>query len=166
MENKNIRQAILDDRKAALLSKNNVKITALNAVWAEIEKSEKTGKRPAGSPEVDNTEAIVIMNRVNKQYAEALGYFEKAAATASEADKSGRIAKVQEIKACQEVLREYLPTQMSEDEIITALTAIIRTNGINGPSGVGKAMGLFVKTYPQKADGLVVKRLVDGLLSA
>ncbi len=62
------------------------------------------------------------------------------------------------------VLEEYLPKQMSEEEIKAELTKIIASVGASGPGDVGKVMGAASKAFAGKADNKIVSALVKQLL--
>lgn len=62
------------------------------------------------------------------------------------------------------VLEEYLPKQMSEEEIKAELTKIIASVGATGPGDLGKVMGAASKAFAGKADNKIVSALVKQLL--
>jgi hypothetical protein len=62
------------------------------------------------------------------------------------------------------VIEEFLPKQLSEDEIKAALQAIIAKVGAAAPSDMGKVMGVASKELAGKADGRVISALVKQLL--
>jgi uncharacterized protein YqeY len=62
------------------------------------------------------------------------------------------------------VLEEYLPQQMSEEEIKTQLAALIASVGATGPADLGKVMGAATKAFAGKADNKIVSALVKQLL--
>jgi hypothetical protein len=62
------------------------------------------------------------------------------------------------------VMEEYLPKQMSEDEIKAELTKIIASVGASGAGDMGKVMGAASKVFAGKADNKIVSALVKQLL--
>jgi hypothetical protein len=60
---------------------------------------------------------------------------------------------------------EFLPTQMTEDEVRLAVSDIITQLGASQPSDFGKVMGMAVKQMKGKADGGLIQTLVKQLLS-
>jgi len=64
-----------------------------------------------------------------------------------------------------EVIQQYLPKMMSEDEIRTLVSAKIKEVGASGPQDMGKVMGALTKETAGKADGKVVSSIVKELLS-
>jgi uncharacterized protein YqeY len=63
------------------------------------------------------------------------------------------------------VIEAYLPKQMSEDEIKTAVSEVIKQVGASGPGDLGKVMGVITKQLAGKADGKTVSMMVKQLLS-
>lgn len=64
------------------------------------------------------------------------------------------------------MLEEYLPQQLSDEEVEAAIREIIAQTGATSMKEMGKVMGLAMKTLKGKADGGKVQNLVKSLLSA
>ena len=62
------------------------------------------------------------------------------------------------------VIEQYLPKQMSEEEIKAALKIIIEKVGAKTPADMGKVMGVATKELAGKADGKTISSLVKVLL--
>jgi uncharacterized protein YqeY len=63
-----------------------------------------------------------------------------------------------------DVLKEFLPQQMSEDELTTALKEIITQVGASSMKDMGKVMGMANKNFAGKADGKMISSVVKHLL--
>ena len=63
------------------------------------------------------------------------------------------------------IIETYLPKQMSEEEIKTALSQIILQVGASSPADMGKVMGVATKQLAGKADGKLISSLVKEMLS-
>jgi uncharacterized protein len=63
-----------------------------------------------------------------------------------------------------EVISRYLPKQLSEEEVVTALKNIIQQVGAKGPQDMGKVMGAATKALSGQADGKLISELVKKLL--
>jgi len=63
------------------------------------------------------------------------------------------------------IIEAYLPKQMGEDEIKTAIQAIISSVGASSPADMGKVMGVATKQLAGKADGKIISQVVKDLLS-
>ncbi len=64
-----------------------------------------------------------------------------------------------------DVISRYLPKQLSEADIESALKAIIEELGAKGPQDMGKVMGVATKSLAGQADGKVISETVKRLLS-
>lgn len=62
------------------------------------------------------------------------------------------------------ILEEYLPKQMSEDEIKAVLERIVADAGASGPGDIGKVMPLAMKEMGGKADGKTISAVLRNLL--
>ena len=65
-----------------------------------------------------------------------------------------------------DVISRYLPKQMSEEEIVSALKNIIQQVGAKGPQDMGKVMGTATKTLSGKAESKLISELVKKLLAS
>ena len=64
------------------------------------------------------------------------------------------------------VLEEYLPPQLSEDEIVALIRDIVAEVGATGPRDRGKVMGRLMPQVRGKADGTEVNRLTGEMLDS
>jgi uncharacterized protein YqeY len=65
-----------------------------------------------------------------------------------------------------DVISRYLPKQLSEEEIIESVKAVIQEVGAKGPQDMGKVMGVATKKLAGQADGKIISETVKKLLSA
>jgi hypothetical protein len=95
-----------------------------------------------------------ILNRELKQRKESLLEFEKA----------GRTDLVDQMNAEIAILQEYLPQQLTEDEIKEIVQAAIQETGASSKADMGKLMGVLMPKVKGRADGKVVNRIAQELL--
>lgn len=88
----------------------------------------------------------------------------KEAAEAFEA--GGRPELAEKERAEQQVLGAYVPEQLSEDEVRTAVDEAIAATGASGPGDLGKVMGQVMGRLKGRVDGTEVNRLVRERLGA
>lgn len=74
--------------------------------------------------------------------------------------KGGREELAEKEKGEIEVLKKYLPKQMSEDEIRTKVKEVIARVGAAGPQDMGKVMGPIMGELKGQAHGAAVSRIV------
>ena len=63
------------------------------------------------------------------------------------------------------VIEKFLPKQMSEDELKTAIAEIISETGASSPADMGKVMGIASKKLGGQADGKTISGVVKELLA-
>jgi uncharacterized protein YqeY len=111
------------------------------------------GKTP--QDKLTDEEAIAVISRTAKQRKDAISQFEGA----------GRQDLADEDKAQLAILEKFLPEMMSEDEVAKIVTAKRDSMGITDPTKKGMLMAEVMKELKGKADGMVVKKVVDSLFN-
>ena len=80
-------------------------------------------------------------------------------------EKQGRADLAAKEKEEMEVIERFLPKQLSEAEIKSAVAAIITQTGAASPADMGKVMGVASKQLAGLADGKTISNIVKELLS-
>lgn len=146
-----LEEKINADIKQAMFAKDKAKLDALRAVKAAV-LLVKTNK-PQGQ-EITLEEEIQTLQRLVKQRKEAsLTYKEQN----REDLYNDEIFQL-------EVIEQYLPKQLSEEEIREALKTIISELGATSPKDMGKVMQSAQKTFAGQADNKLVSQIVKELL--
>jgi len=144
---------INDDIKKAMLAKEKEKLEALRSIKAAflVAKTEK------GASDVLSEDAeIKIIQKLVKQ--------RKDAAEVYKANNREELYAKEAAEA--QIIEQYLPAQMSDDEVSKAINAIIAQVGAKGPQDMGKVMGVASKQLSGKAEGKVISLKVKELLAA
>lgn len=146
-----LEEKVMAGIKAAMLAKDQRALEALRAVKAEILllKTAKDAK-----PITEDVE-LKLLQRLAKQRQEAADIYKN----------SGREDLAAEELAQLKVITQFLPAQMSEEEITAALKQLIADNNISGIKEMGKLMGLASKQFAGKAENKLVSQIVKQLLS-
>lgn len=144
----NIEEKINGDIKTAMLAKDAKKLEALRAIKSAILLLKTS---PEGLSEETAMKAIQKEVKKRKESADLYNQQNRA-----------DLAEVEAYQA--NVMEEYLPKQLSEDEIKTQLQTIINSVGATGAADMGKVMGAATKHFAGKADNKVVSQLVKQLL--
>ena len=137
------------DIKKAMLAKEKDKLAALRDV-----KSKLMLEATSGAGEVTEAAAAKIVMKLHKQRMETYDLYMK----------EGREDLAADEKAQAEVIKEYLPKMMSEDEIKVEVDAAIASTGAAGPQDMGKVMGVLSKKLAGKADGRLIADTVKAAL--
>lgn len=106
--------------------------------------------------ELSDEEEIVVIKRQVKQREEAREAYEKA----------GRVESAEKEKKEAEVLGEFLPEQISREEIERLSDEVIEGIGDVGPQDFGKVMQAVMAKLKGQADGKIVSEIVRNRLSA
>lgn len=143
---------ITGDIKAAMLAKDKVRLETLRGIKKEFLEA-KTAKGGDGS--LSDDQAVKIMAKMVKQRRE----------TAQIYDEQGRPELRDGELAEAAVIEEYLPKQLTPDELKAELTRIIEQVGATSPAQMGKVMGVASKALAGRADGRAISACVKELLA-
>jgi len=144
----NIEERINGDIKTAMLAKDAKKLEALRAIKSVILLLKTS---PEGLTEESVNKALQKEVKKRKESAEIYKGQSRADLEETELFQAG-------------IMEEYLPKQMSEQEIKSELQKIISTVGAKGPGDMGRVMGAASKAFAGKADNKMVSALVKELL--
>jgi uncharacterized protein YqeY len=146
-----LKQQIDADIKQAMLAKDQEKLRALRAVKSMILLEEtKEGQTGDLKPE-DETR---ILTKAVKQRKDSADIYRQ--------QNRPDLLSVEEAEIA--VIEQYLPKQLSEDELNAKLQAIITRIGASAPSDMGKVMGVATKELAGQADGKAISAAVKVLL--
>ncbi len=143
---------IMTEMKDAMKAKDEATLRALRAIKAEIIKA-KTD--PGSGGVIDEATEQKFLQKMVKQRKDSLEIFEK----------QGREDLAIKEKEELAVIQRFLPTQMSEEEITSAIKNIIADTGAASAADLGKVMGIASKQLAGKADGKTISSIVKTLLS-
>lgn len=138
--------------KAAMLGKKEADLRALRAIKAAILVA-KTAEGASG--ELTAADEAKLLQKLAKQRKDSLEIFR----TQNREDLA--VKEEEELV----VIERFLPKQMSEAELRTAITDIIASTGASSAADMGKVMGVASKQLAGKADGKAISALVKELLS-
>lgn len=138
--------------KAAMLGKKEADLRALRAIKAAILVAKTAEGAKGDLTEADESK---LLQKLAKQRKDSLEIFR--------AQNREDLAVKEEEELV--VIERFLPKQMSEAELRTAITDIIASTGANSPADMGKVMGAATKQLAGKADGKAISTLVKELLT-
>ena len=140
-----MKDRISQDIKDAMKNKNAVKLSTLRMIMAELQRKEKEKGIP-----VNNETAHQILQSMIRRTKEAIEQFRKG----------GREDLAEKEQQEVKIIEQYLPEQLSEDEIIEHARAAISELGVRGTKEMGRVMGVLVKKLSGRADGSSISRIV------
>jgi uncharacterized protein YqeY len=148
MTNMNIEEKVNAEIKTAMLAKDSKRLEALRAIKSVVLLLKTS---PEGLSEESASKALQKEVKKRKESADIY--------------KGQQRKDLEEAELFQaQVLEEYLPKQMSEEEIKKQLAQIISSTGAKGPGDLGKVMGAASKAFAGKADNKIVSALVKQML--
>jgi len=146
-----LRQQISDALKSAMKGKDGRSTSTLRLILAAL-KDRDIADRSKGNTEGINDDGILtLLQSMIKQRRESITMYEKG----------GRMELAQGEAEEIAVIERFLPTQMSDDEVTAAVTAVIEEVGAESIKEMGKVMGALKQKYSGQMDfskaGAVVK---------
>ena len=138
--------------KEAMKSKNKMALTALRAVKSAI-LLHKTQKSSDGG--LSYEDEVKILQKLVKQRKDSAAIY----------TGQGRNDLADPELKEAELIQQFLPKALSEDEVKEVIKSIIDETGSEGMKDMGKVMGLSTKKLMGKADGKMISTIVRGFLS-
>ena len=144
-----MKEKIMTEIKSAMLQKNASRLRALRGIKAQLDLLNSSGK------EVTEEIQLTTLQRMVKQRKESADIYKT----------NGRedlyVVEMEDIS----VIEEFLPKQLSTEEIKQIISEIISESGATSIREMGKVMGIATKKLSGKADNKIVSEIVKTLLS-
>ena len=142
--------SIQEEVKVSLKSGEKLKASTLRLIVSAIKLEEKNK-----SETLTDDESLEILVKMIKQRKDSISQFETA----------NRMELAQKEKDEIEIIQNYLPKQLSEDELSVLITEIIKEINAESIKDMGKVMGLLKPKITGKADAGIASGLVKKLLT-
>lgn len=136
--------------KEAMKAKDSVRLNVLRGLLAAFT-NEAVSKKRKPDEELSDEDALSVISRAVKQRKDSIEQFAKGGRTdLMEAEKTEMI-----------ILETFLPAQMSQEEVVNYVKQKISEAGNIDSSKKGQFIGMIMKELKAKADGALVKEVVD-----
>lgn len=145
-------ERISEDIKKAMLAREKVRLEALRGVKKEFLEA-KTAKGANG--ELPDETAVKIMVKMVKQRKESARIYQD--------NNRPELADNELAEAA--VIEEYLPRQLSAEELEAEIRAVMAETGASSPKDMGKVMGVATRRLAGRAEGRLVSETVKRLLN-
>ncbi len=145
-----LKEQLMSDLKSAMKDKNVIQknvVTMIRAAILQYEKDTKT--------ELDEAGIIDIIAKQLKQRKDALKDFEAAK----------RDDLIEQTNKEIEYIKNYLPTQLSKDELKTIVSEAVSRLGVTDMKQMGKIMGDVMPKVKGRADGKAINEIVKEILN-
>lgn len=145
------KESLQQDIKGAMKARDKERVATLRMLLSSLE-----SERIKNGAEVDAATFLTLVQRGVKQRREAADQYR-------DGDRSELAAK-EEREA--EILAEYLPEPVSEDEVRGAIEELVAAEGLAGPKAIGRVMGAILPRYKGRIEGRDLQRLAREVLGS
>lgn len=146
-----MQEKLMTDLKQAMKSGDKIRLEVLRMVRASIKNAEIAQQKSLDDPDI-----LGIIAKEGKQRRESIAEFKKA----------NRQDLVDKEEAELVILLEYLPEQISREEIVASARRVIEEVEARGPGDKGKVMQKLMPQLKGKAEGREINEVVTELLSS
>lgn len=144
-----LKEKLMNDLKEAMKEKQQLRKSVITLARAAIKQIEVDSR-----VEVDDEGVIEILSKQVKQKRDAIEEF----------TKGGREDLANEAKAEIDILMDYLPQQLTEEEVTKIVSQVVDEVGANSPKDMGKVMSALMPKLKGRADGKLVNQVVRQFL--
>jgi uncharacterized protein len=145
-----VRQRLEDDLKTAMRAGDTVSRDAIRYILSAVKNAEIDARGTAAE-----ADPVAALRRLGKQHADAIEQYEAA----------GRQELAEREAAQLAVLKRYLPTELSDDELNALVADAIAETGAAGPKDMGRVMPVAMQRSDGRADGRRVSAAVKAALA-
>ncbi len=150
-----LREKIESDYKNALKSKDKNKISTYRLILSGIKDLDINNRSGPNKKDTDDEDIKKLLKKMIKQRSESIEVYKK--------NNRNDLLEIEENEV--NVLSEYLPKQMSEEETISICKKIIEKTGANSIKEMGKVMGELKQNYSDTIDFSKAGALIKDLLT-
>jgi hypothetical protein len=145
----NLKQQLQADTETAMREGDSNRRDTLRMLLAAVKQEEIDDQ-----VELDNEGVEKIISKQAKQRKESI----------IDAEKAGRLELIAQEEAELSIIEQYLPQQMTEDEVRQVATIVIAELGASGMADMGRVMGRLMPELQGRADGRLASQVVRELL--
>jgi hypothetical protein len=145
-----LKQLITNDMKLAMKAKDKLALKAVRMILGAIKQKEIDDRI-----ELDDVQVLVVIQKMVKQRKDSISQFTDA----------GRTDLVEVEESELSIINNYMPEQLSADEVDAAVTKAIADSGADSMKDMGKLMGILKGQLDGKADMGAVSQLIKAKLS-
>ena len=145
-----LKQLITNDMKLAMKAKDKSALKTIRMILGAIKQKEIDDRI-----ELDNAQVLVVIQKMVKQRKDSISQFSDA----------GRTDLVEVEESELSIINNYMPEQLSDDEVDAAVTKAIADSGADSMKDMGKLMGILKGQLDGKADMGAVSQLIKAKLS-
>ena len=148
-----LKDHITEQIKAAMKSQEKLRLETLRSIKKVLLEKE-VSVRPSGQTELTEAQEIEALSQIAKQRRDSIEQYTNAKREDLAQKESEELA----------IIETFLPAQMSDEEVETAIAQIIAQSGATSAKDMGKVMGSAMQQLKGKADGKKVQSIVKAKL--
>ena len=149
-----LRSRVSDALKQAMKQKDGARLSTLRLINAAIKDRDIAARGEGREEGVDDTEVLSILGKMTKQRQESARAYEEG----------GRLDLAERERMEIAIIEEFLPRQLSDEEVEKAVDSAISEVGAKGVRDMGRVMGVLKSRYTGRMDfgtvGPVVKQRI------
>ena len=149
-----LKDSITKDIQAAMKSKDKVRLETLRSIKKVLLEKE-VSVRPLGQTDLTELQETEVLVQVAKQRRDSIEQYQNANRNDLAQQEAQELA----------IVEEFLPQQLSDDEVAQAIDSIIAQVGATSAKDMGKVMGPAMQQLKGKADGKKVQEFVKSKLN-
>ena len=146
-----MREKLEDDIRQSMRDRNQARLDALRFLKSAVQAAEKTG-----GESLDDTRMLDVVAKQVNDRRESIRMFQEGNRTDLVAKESAEL----------QVLEEYLPPQMTREELESLIQELVSQVGATSIRDKGKLMGRLMPQVKGKADGAIVNELATQILES
>ena len=151
-----LRDSIVESTKDAMRSKESLRVSTLRLVSAAIKDRDIAARSEDRCDGIEEAEILSLLSKMVKQREESAKTYED----------NGRPELAERERSEIEIVREFMPKALSEDEMKTAIASIVEDTGATCLKDMGKIMGRLKSEFAGRLDmgkaGAIVKGHLGG----
>ncbi|MGQ4649102.1 GatB/YqeY domain-containing protein [Lyngbya aestuarii] len=150
-----LKDRISEDIKTAMKAKDKIRLETVRSIKKVLLEKE-VSLRPQGRDSLTDTEEIELLAQQAKQRREAIEQYSQAGRNDLAEQEAQELA----------IIEEYLPQQLSEEEISAIIDEVIAQTEATSIKDMGKVMGSAIQQLKGRAEGQKIQAMVKSKLSS
>jgi uncharacterized protein YqeY len=144
-----LRSRLEVDLKAAMIARDEIRRDTIRFVLSAVKNAEIEERGPLTSDQ-----DIALLNRMSKRLIEAIDQY----------DAAGRTDLAEKERAQLAIVKQYLPAELSDDELSALVQDVVAETGASTPKDMGRVMPVLLERVAGRADGKRVSTAVRAAL--
>jgi uncharacterized protein len=150
-----LKDRISEDIKTAMKAKEKIRLETVRSIKKVILEKESS-LRAQGQDALTESQEIDILSQLAKQRRDSIEQYRKAGRDDLADQESQELA----------IIEEYLPKQLSDEEVVTIIDEVIASTGATSVKDMGKVMGAAMQQLKGRADGQKIQAIVKEKLNS